>query len=153
MRSPIPKKHARIEIIPLIDIMFFLLASFMMVSLSQTHMKGIRVNLPSPTSVPQLNPNEKDYVSIRVTEGNLIYFDNELLADEAVLPRLYELHRQNPQVKVSLSAEQAALHGDVITLLDRVRSSGIEKIGYQIKTAAPQGAPGTVAPPPPPPAP
>ena len=47
MRSPIPKKHARIEIIPLIDIMFFLLASFMMVSLSQTHMKGIRVNLPS----------------------------------------------------------------------------------------------------------
>ena len=48
--SPIPKKHARIEIIPLIDIMFFLLASFMMVSLSQTHMKGIRVNLPAPTA-------------------------------------------------------------------------------------------------------
>ena len=52
MRSPIPKKHARIEIIPLIDIMFFLLASFMMVSLSQTHMKGIRVNLPEPNAPP-----------------------------------------------------------------------------------------------------
>ena len=52
MRSPIPKKHARIEIIPLIDIMFFLLASFMMVSLSQTHMKGIRVNLPGPSTRP-----------------------------------------------------------------------------------------------------
>ena len=52
MRSPIPKKHARIEIIPLIDIMFFLLASFMMVSLSQTHMKGIRVNLPSANAPP-----------------------------------------------------------------------------------------------------
>ncbi len=38
--SPIPKKRARIEIIPLIDIMFFLLASFMMVSLSQTTMKA-----------------------------------------------------------------------------------------------------------------
>ncbi len=43
--SPIPKKHARIEIIPLIDIMFFLLASFMMVSLSQTTMKGMKVNV------------------------------------------------------------------------------------------------------------
>ena len=155
MRSPIPKKHARIEIIPLIDIMFFLLASFMMVSLSQTHMKGIRVNLPAP-SAPQTTPPEKDYVAVRVTEGNLIYFDNVLVADDAVLPRLYELHRQNPQIKVSLSAEQAALHGDVITLLDRIRSSGIEKIGYQIKTAAPQGAPGTLpgapaAPPPGPP--
>ena len=36
--SPVPKKRARIEIIPLIDIMFLLLASFMMVSLSQLHM-------------------------------------------------------------------------------------------------------------------
>jgi biopolymer transport protein ExbD len=43
---------ARIEIIPLIDIMFFLLATFMMVSLSQTHMKGIRVNLPAAVALP-----------------------------------------------------------------------------------------------------
>ena len=50
--SPIPKKRARIEIIPLIDIMFFLLASFMMVSLSQTHMKGIKVALPSAQAPP-----------------------------------------------------------------------------------------------------
>ena len=146
MRSPIPKKHARIEIIPLIDIMFFLLASFMMVSLSQTHMKGIRVNLPAPGSPPRPPDAPKDFVSIRVTEGNLIYFDNQLLPEDAVLPRLYELYRQNPQVKVSLSAEQNALHGDVITLLDRIRSSGIEKIGYQLRTAAPQGAEGTLPP-------
>ena len=147
MRSPIPKKHARIEIIPLIDIMFFLLASFMMVSLSQTHMKGIRVNLPMP-GPPVVRPPDapKDFVSIRVTEGNLIYFDNQLMSDDAVLPRLYEMYRGNPQVKVSISAEQNALHGDVITLLDRVRSSGIEKIGYQIRTAQPQGSEGTLPP-------
>ncbi len=147
MRSPIPKKHARIEIIPLIDIMFFLLASFMMVSLSQTHMKGIRVNLPSPnqSQTPQ-DPNKKDFVSIRVTEGNLIYFDNAPVDSGDVLQRLYQLHQANPQVKVSLSAEQNALHGDVITLLDQVRSAQIDKIGYQIKTAAPTGAAGTVPP-------
>ena len=147
MRSPIPKKHARIEIIPLIDIMFFLLASFMMVSLSQTHMKGIRVNLPSPgqTTTPPDAP--KDFVAIRVTEGNLIYFDNAPMTDDQILPRLYELFQANKEVKVSISAEQAALHGDVITLLDRVRSAGITKIGYQIKTAAPTGSAGTVPPP------
>ena len=148
MRSPIAKKHARIEIVPLIDIMFFLLASFMMVSLSQTHMKGIRVNLPSPGTPPQqLDPTKKDYVSIRVTEGNLIYFDNAPVTDEQILPQLYELHRGNPLIKVSISAEQNALHGDVITLLDRVRSAGIEKIGYQIKTAAPTGSEGAIPPP------
>ena len=155
MRSPIPKKHARIEIIPLIDIMFFLLASFMMVSLSQTHMKGIPVNLPSNVNVPPPDPNKKESVSIRVTEGGLIYFDNVMVLSDDVLPKLYQLHEQKADAKVSLSAEPLATHGQVITLLDKIRNAGITKIGYQIKTAAVQGAPGTVAPPgpaaPPPP--
>lgn len=42
--SPVPIKRARIEIIPLIDIMFFLLAAFMLVSLTMINMKGIDVN-------------------------------------------------------------------------------------------------------------
>ena len=154
MRSPIPKKHARIEIIPLIDIMFFLLASFMMVSLSQTHMKGIPVNLPSANSPPKPPDQQKDYVAIRVTEGGLIYFDNAPVLTDDILPRLFDLQKQNPNIKVSLSAEQMAMHGDVISLLDKIRLAKITKIGYQIKTAAAQGAPGTVpgpaAPPPPP---
>jgi biopolymer transport protein ExbD len=135
--SPIPKKHARIEIIPLIDIMFFLLASFMMVSLSQTHMKGIRVNLPAPSAQPQ-NPLIKDYVTIKVSAGNNVYFDNALVQSEGeVIQRLYQLHQANPNIKVSLSAEEQALHGDVIAVLDHIRSVGITKIGYQIKAAAP----------------
>lgn len=150
MRSPIPHKKARIEIIPLIDIMFFLLASFMMVSLSQTHMKGIRVNLPSPNT--QTPPDQiKDYVSVRVSEGNVIYFDNAMVPADQVLPRLSELHRTNPEMKVSISADKMALHGDVITVLDQARSVGIQKIGYQIKTASGEGgAPAPGAPPPPP---
>jgi biopolymer transport protein ExbD len=134
--SPLPKKHARIEIIPLIDIMFFLLASFMMVSLSQTHMKGIRVNLPAPGTPPQ-NPNLKDYVAIRVSAGNTTYFDNVMVPEGEVLPKLYQMHQANPGIKVSLSAEEQALHGDVIAVLDHIRSAGITKVGYQIKAAAP----------------
>jgi biopolymer transport protein ExbD len=157
MRSPIPHKKARIEIIPLIDIMFFLLASFMMVSLSQTHMKGIAVNLPSATAPPTVDPSKKDYVSIRVTEGGLVYFDNVPVMGDDVQGRLYTLHEANKDIKVSLSAETLATHGDVIGLLDKIRLAEITKIGYQIKTASPTGAAGTVpppgpaAPPPPPP--
>ena len=155
MRSPIPHKRARIEIIPLIDIMFFLLASFMMVSLSQTHMKGIRVNLPSANTPPPPPDQQKDYVSVRVTAGGLVYFDNAPVLDQDVLPKLYQMHQANPDVKVSISGEILAIHGDVITLLDRVRSAGIQKIGYQIKAASVTGSTGTVPPPgpaaPPPP--
>jgi len=151
LSSPIPHKKARIEIIPLIDVMFFLLASFMMVSLSQTHMKGIRVNLPAAVGPP---PSEvKDFVSIKVLEGNAVFFDNQYVADEQVLPRLYELHRGNPDIKISLSAAPASMYGDVIAVLDKIRSVGITKVGYQIRAAAGPGgqaeAPG--APPPPPP--
>ena len=152
--SPIPKKRARIEIIPLIDIMFFLLASFMMVSLSQTHMKGIKVALPSTQAPPPTQV--KDYVSIRGGAGNAVSFDGQYVTDDQILPRLFQLHAANPNIKVSISAEGMARHGDVITILDKVRRVGIQKVGYQIRAAqggpaAAPGAPGAPAAPPPPP--
>jgi biopolymer transport protein ExbD len=131
--SPIPHKRARIEIIPLIDIMFFLLASFMMVSLSQTHMKGIRVALPSP--VAPATPPDPTVVNIQVLAGDATYINRQFIPDDQVLPTLYQLQKSNPGVKVSISADKEALHGDVITLLDRVRSAQISKIGYQIRAA------------------
>jgi len=143
--SPVPKKRARIEIIPLIDIMFFLLASFMMVSLSQTHMKGIRVALPSQVRPP---PNELNRpISIRVGAGDSVTFDGQYVPPEQVLPRLFNLHAANPGVKVSLSAEGMARHGDVITVLDMIRRAQIEKVGYQIRPAQPGGGPAAPAPP------
>ncbi|MGH8100436.1 MAG: ExbD/TolR family protein [Chthoniobacterales bacterium] len=150
--SPIAHKHARIEIIPLIDIMFFLLASFMMVSLSQTHMKGIRVNLPSQSLPPP--SQKKDYVSIQVREGNAVYVDGQYVNPDDLAGILYRLHQSNPDIKVSISAEMLALHGDVIRVLDEVRGAEIRKVGYQIRAAqAPGGqhAPPGGAPPPPPP--
>ncbi len=137
--SPIPKKRARIEIIPLIDIMFFLLASFMMVSLSQTHMKGIKVALPSAQAPPP--QTQKDYVAIQVRAGNAVFFDNVYVPDDQVLPRLYALHESNPGIKVSISAEMMSRHGDVIAVLDKVRRVRIEKVGYQIRAAQAGAAP------------
>src|SRR5260370_24984532 len=106
--SPIPHKKARIEIIPLIDVMFFLLASFMMVSLSQTHMKGIRVNLPAAMALPPTE--QKDYVSIKVLEWNTVTFDDQVVPDDQVLHRLYQLHLANTFIKISISADIMAMH-------------------------------------------
>jgi biopolymer transport protein ExbD len=153
--SPLPHKKARIEIIPLIDIMFFLLASFMMVSLSQVHMKGIRVNLPSTVAVAQPTPPKKDYTSLFVDADGLVHFDKEVVTDGDVMPKLMQMVRANPEVKVFISGDKEALHGDVIKLLDRVQSAKIKHVGYEIKVKASPGsgggpAPGAPAPPPPP---
>src|SRR5436189_6306765 len=110
--SPVPHKRARIEIIPLIDIMFFLLASFMMVSLSQAHMKGIRVNLPAAQGPPP--SGVKDCASVKVLEGNAVFFDNQYVAQDHVLTRLFDLSRGYPDIKISISAAPTAAYCEVI---------------------------------------
>src|ERR1700730_2749270 len=146
--SPIPHKRALMEIIPLIDMMFFLHASFMMVSLSQTHMKGIRVNLPAP--VVTVQPPDPTVTRVQVASGNATYINGQYVPDDQVKPTLQQLHSNNPEVKVSISADEQALHGDVITLLDRVRDVGIKKIGYQVRASSPNTTGAAPAAPPPP---
>src|SRR5947208_15798677 len=98
--SPIPHKRARIEIIPLIDIMFFLLASVMMVSLSQTHMKGIKVALPSAQAPP---PNQvKEYVSIRIGAGNAVSFGGQCGQGAEIMSRRYRLNEANPNLELAI---------------------------------------------------
>src|SRR3954454_4169748 len=101
--SPIPKKHARIEIIPLIDIMFFLLASFMMVSLSQTTMKGMKVNLPTGSSGQ--TQSKKDYVSFSVDRDGYVYFDKMRIELTDVPQKLGIIYRTSPEAKIFIRGD------------------------------------------------
>ena len=138
--SPIPHKKARIEIIPLIDIMFFLLASFMMVSLSQTTMKGMKVALPVGASGQ--TQSKKDYVSLSVDKDGYTYFDKEKIPLEEVLPRLRRIYLTNPEAKIFIRGDREAVHGNVTRVLDQIRSSGFSKISFEIKSQASAGVPG-----------
>ena len=132
--SPIPHKKSRIEIIPLIDIMFFLLASFMMVSLSQTTMKGMKVNLPTGQSgKPQ---NKKDYVALSVDRDGYYYWDKQRIALEEILPKLRQVYMSSPDAKIFIRADKETLHGNVTRMLDEIRSSGFTKISFEIKSEA-----------------
>src|SRR5512138_1688980 len=71
--NPLPHKKARIEIIPLIDIMFFLLASFMMASLSMIRLQSIKMDLPTATTAKKtLKP---DIVNISVNKVGDMFID------------------------------------------------------------------------------
>jgi biopolymer transport protein ExbD len=137
--TPIPHKKARIEIIPLIDIMFFLLASFMMVSLSQVHMKGMKVNLP--TGVSGETQNKREYVSLSVDKDGYFYFDKEQIDFDKVLPKLQSIYAASPDAKVFVRGDRDALHGNVIRLLNQIRSSGYNKIAFEIKSEAGKAVP------------
>jgi biopolymer transport protein ExbD len=145
--DPIPHKKARIEIIPLIDIMFFLLASFMMVSLSQVHMKGIKVNLP--TGVSGETQNKREYVSLSVDKDGYFYFDKKQIEFDQVLPQLQAIYAISPDAKVFVRGDRDALHGNVIRLLNQIRSSGYNRIAFEIKSEGLKAvpAPGVQLPP------
>ncbi len=130
--SPIPHKKARIEIIPLIDIMFFLLASFMMVSISQVHMKGMKVDLP--TGVSGQTQTKREYVSLSVDTDGQIYFDKAKMEPDEVYKALTEIHRTSPGAKIFIRGDQNTYHGDIIRLIEQVRSSGFYKIAFEIKS-------------------
>ena len=144
--SPIPKKRARIEIIPLIDVMFFLLASFMMVSLSQVHMKGIKVNLPTGASGE--TQSKRDYISVSVDSNGNPYFDKQMVTYEALTSILGKVHQENPDAKVFVRGDRDTVHGNVIRVLDILRSQGFYKIAFEIKSQAAAGVPsaGTTGP-------
>jgi biopolymer transport protein ExbD len=137
LTSPIPKKHARIEIIPLIDIMFFLLASFMMVSLSQVSMKGWKVTLPEGSSGKV--QNKKDYISLSVDKEGTYYFDKQIIKLEDILPRLQLIYKTNPEAKIFIRGDQEAVHGNVTRMLDQIRASGFTKLSFEIKSKAGKG--------------
>ena len=137
VRSPIPHKKARIEIIPLIDIMFFLLASFMMVSLSQVTMKGMKVNLPSGQSGK--TQSKRDYIALSVDRDGYYFYDKEKIPLEEILPRLRRQFVTNPEAKIFIRADRESLHGNVTRMLDEIRASGFSKISFEIKSEALKG--------------
>jgi biopolymer transport protein ExbD len=139
--SPVPHKKARIEIIPLIDIMFFLLASFMMVSLSQVHMKGVKVNLPSGVSGE--TQTKREYLSVSVDKDGHYFFDKDEIGDNELLNRLRMAHASAPDAKVFLRGDRDSAHLNVAHALDIIRSAGYYKVSFEIKSEALKGVPGS----------
>src|SRR5437773_6684831 len=138
--SPIPHKKARIEIIPLIDIMFFLLASFMMVSLSQVHMKGIKVNLPS--GVSGQTQTKREYISVSVDKDGHYFFDKDEISDTELLDRLRKVHQSASEAKVFVRGDSDLVRLNVTHSLYLIRSAGFYKISFEIRSEALKGVPG-----------
>jgi biopolymer transport protein ExbD len=147
--SPVQIKRARIEIIPLIDIMFFLLAAFMLVSLTMINMKGIDVNLPTATSA---QPNNKpDFMMVSIDALMDIYFEKEKVSKDDVLPRFQKLYETNHDQRIFIRADKDATYETVVFVLDKARTAGIQKVGLEIKayeSSSQSAAPTTPAAPP-----
>jgi biopolymer transport protein ExbD len=134
IRSPLPARRTRLEIIPLIDVMFFLLASFMMVSLTMTKQQTIGVNLPvAATSQKDFKP---DMINLAVNAAGDVYFDKEAVSLPDLQARLGERHRLQPATPVYISGDAETRHADMVRVLDEVRRVGFTKVAFNVRPAA-----------------
>lgn len=128
------EEDARIEIVPLIDIMFFLLASFMMVSLSMTQIH--RVNLKLPASTSAVADNKTPPVHIAIDDHGVITWDSKIVTPSEITARLLALP-PTEDTKVLIGADQDSRHQHVLSVIDAARAAGVEKVSFETKHQEP----------------
>lgn len=144
LHSPIPQKKARLEIIPLIDVMFFLLASFMMVSLTMTKQQTIKVNLPvASASHADFKP---DMINLGVNPAGDLYLDKTPISLPELETRLKERFQADPDTPVYISGDADTRHADMVRALDLVRRAGFSKVAFNVKAGGTGTSPAAPAP-------
>ena len=127
------RKRARIEIVPMIDVVFFLLIFFMMASLSMTVYRGLPVNLPRASSGTTPPP---ETAAITVSSNGQAYLDRQPVTRDVLGERLRGLVSANPQVAIVITADEAVTHGRVVEVLDEVRTAGVTRMAIAIRPEA-----------------
>jgi biopolymer transport protein ExbD len=124
------RKKANIQIIPLIDVVFFLLATFVLFTLSLNKIISVPVELPVASDSPAPpNPDNQPLV-IQVTDAG-IYLDKELITERELPPRLDQYLRSAKNPRVLLAGDDRAKYGPTVAALDEVRKAGISQISFE----------------------
>jgi biopolymer transport protein ExbD len=124
------QKKARIEIIPMIDVIFFLLVFFMISSLAHEKFNSVSVNLPKTSSSPNAI-KQKVILSIE-TSGN-IYLNQNKITLSSLPDVLAHVMKDMPDETVIVNADQNVNYGLVMTVLDQVKSVGVRKFALLSK--------------------
>jgi biopolymer transport protein ExbD len=133
LRSPLRRRWTRLEIIPLIDIMFFLLASFMMVSLQMQKVRTLKASLPTATLAT--STAKPDMVTITVDHNGQVAVDSRQISFPELQSLLTNRYNLNTNLPVYITGTRDATHGSVMYVLDFVKRAGIQRVAVAVKAA------------------
>lgn len=129
-------KKARIEIIPLIDVIFFLLATFVLFTLSLNKSGGLTgVTLPESTTSEARDP--ADSVTITVTEEGTLGWNKDPVTLDEFLARLQAYKASNPEGRILINGDDAAFFSQAIYVFDEVRKAGFQKVLIETRVQPP----------------
>ena len=130
------KKTARIEIIPLIDVIFFLLATFVLFTLSLNKSNGLAgITVPlSETGVPR---DAAGTATISITQEGTIAWDKDPIAADEFIRRLQIFHVNNPEGRFLINGDENAFFSQAIYVFDEVRKVGFQKVLIETRVRPP----------------
>jgi biopolymer transport protein ExbD len=130
LTTPYRRKHSRIEIIPLIDIMFFLLASFMMISLSMDRTQNIKVDLPDATEAQ--HDFKPDLLNVAVDKTGKVWFQKEPISVAELGVVISNRFKVDTNLPVCISGDRDAMHGAMVDVYQVVRGAGVQKVAFAV---------------------
>ena len=129
------RKKARIEIIPLIDVIFFLLATFVLFTLSLNKSNGVSgISLPSSESSEARDP--AGTVTISVTDAGTIAWNKDYISLAEFIDRLRAYKAAEPDGRILINGDEAALFNAALYVFDEARKAGFQKIFIETKVRA-----------------
>ncbi len=129
-------KKARIEVIPLIDVIFFLLATFVLYTLSLNKSGGIRVDLPSSETAEVRDP--AGTVTISITSEGGIAWDHDLIPTGEFITHLQAYKIANPDGRILINGDENAYFTQVFGyVVDEVRKAGFGKVLVETRVHPP----------------
>jgi biopolymer transport protein ExbD len=131
------KKKARIEIIPLIDVIFFLLATFVLFTLSLNRIVSLPVQMPVPAPPSATPPLDDTTVYLQVSDQGTYYWKQgvgsspELISKDEIYPRLQDYVSKEKNPRVFIRGDNRARFGAAVAALDEVRKVGIQQVSVE----------------------
>ncbi|WP_462380122.1 ExbD/TolR family protein [Pseudomonas sp. Marseille-QA0892] len=120
------KKRVHIEIIPMIDVMMFLLVFFVLISLNVIPALGIKTQLPSAATAQQLKPQNKAIITLG-TEDRL-QLDGADVQQDVLVDRLKGLEQNGEKLVVILNSDEGVEVRRLVAVMDLLKGSGFSSV-------------------------
>ena len=130
LRSMKVQEEPKLMIIPMIDIIFFLLVYFMISTMTMVQQNTFKVGLPQASSA-QLDMNQ--HVNITVMADGNIAFNKESLDKEQLIRRVQIELQRNPDLQVILNGDKDVNYGFVIETFDALKQAGVKKLSIAVE--------------------
>lgn len=133
-----PTQEVRIEVVPLIDVIFCILIFFILAAMGLTRQQAINLDLPkASTGASQM----REMLVVSIDPVGLTYVENQPVSQAQLTQILQNYNRTRPNGLIVLNASQMVSYNNVIQVLDLLRSVGGDRVALATQPADPSPSP------------